>query len=343
MADVEARAVRGRYRKVEVRTWGDEKFRALSRIPPSGQGLWLFLITGPHTGPIPGLFRAGRAAMAEELEWDTEDFDKAFAEVFRQGMAKADFKARVVWVPKAIKHNKPESPNVVRGWASEFDLVPECSLKWEALSELRACIYGLGESFAKAFDETFGKASVKALPKAMPNQEQEQEQEQEQVTSSLRSDSSPAKPDDQIGETEPAKLELVNPPPADALPSKAERLAQVTADAIEAFNACPGLTKARGGNLPNVSPTVGKETRQGNVKRVIDTARAICREDFDSDRITPEFWTAYFAVAAKDDFYAGRKAGGPGHEKYIPDFELLTRPTTMLKLYDRAASEEAAA
>lgn len=26
-----------RYRKVEVRTWGDEKFRALSAIPPSGQ------------------------------------------------------------------------------------------------------------------------------------------------------------------------------------------------------------------------------------------------------------------------------------------------------------------
>lgn len=168
-----------RYRKVEVRTWGDEKFRSLSALPPCGQGLWLFLITGPHTGPIPGLFRAGRAAMAEELDWELEAFDKAFQEVFQQGMVKADFKARVMWVPNAIKHNRPESPNVVKSWAAEFDLIPECDLKREALEHLRASVYALGESFGRAFDETFGKASAKASPKAMPNQEQEQEQEQD--------------------------------------------------------------------------------------------------------------------------------------------------------------------
>lgn len=181
--------VSGRYRKVEVRTWGDEKFRALSSIPPCGQGLWLFLITGPHTGPIPGLFRAGRAAMAEELDWEIEAFDKAFQEVFQQGMVKADFKARVMWVPKAIKHNKPESPNVVRSWATEFDLIPECDLKREAFEALKASIHALGEPYAKAFDETFGKAYAKALPKTMPNQEQEQEQD----SPSLRSGESAAK------------------------------------------------------------------------------------------------------------------------------------------------------
>ncbi len=180
MAEADVRQAKGRYRKVEVRTWGDEKFRRLTPIPPCGQGLWLFLITGPHTGPIPGLFRAGRAAMAEELDWEVEDFDKAFGEAFREGMVKADFKARVVWVPKAINHNRPESPNVVLSWAAEFDLIPECALKWEALEVLRAFVYGLGEAFAKAFDRAFGKASPKALPKTMPNQEQEQEQEQEE-------------------------------------------------------------------------------------------------------------------------------------------------------------------
>lgn len=169
-----------RYRKVEVRTWGDEKFRALSPIPPCGQGLWLFLITGPHTCPIPGLFRAGRAAMAEELGWDVEAFDEAFREAFRQGMVKADFKARVVWVPKAINHNRPESPNVVTSWAAEFDLIPECDLKREAFDALKASIHALGEAFGKAFDKAFGKPSEKAMPKTMPNQDQEQEQEQEQ-------------------------------------------------------------------------------------------------------------------------------------------------------------------
>lgn len=172
-----------RYRKVEVRTWGDERFRALSPMPPSGQGLWLFLITGPHTGPIPGLFRAGQAAMAEELGWDLEAFREAFREVFREGMAKADFQARVMWVPKAIKHNPPASPNVVKSWAAEFDLIPECDLKREAFEGLKASIHALGEAFGKAFDESFVKPSAKPFgkpsPKPLGNQEQEQEQDWE--------------------------------------------------------------------------------------------------------------------------------------------------------------------
>lgn len=196
----------GRYRKVEVRTWGDEKFRNLSPIPPCGQGLWLFLITGPHTGPIPGLFRAGRAAMAEELDWDIEAFDKAFQEAFQQGMVKADFKARVMWVPNAIKHNRPESPNVVKSWAAEFDLIPECDLKREAYESLKASIHALGESFGKAFDESFGKPSAKPSQKAMPNQEQEQEQE---YPSSLRSEGEGA--------------DAPPPPHAPAKPSKPKR------------------------------------------------------------------------------------------------------------------------
>lgn len=184
--------VSGRYRKVEVRIWGDEKFRALSPLPPCGQGLFLFLITGPHTGPVPGLFRVGRAAMAEELGWELEDFDKAFQEASAQGLVVADFKARVMWVPNAIKHNKPESPNVVKSWAAEFDLIPECDLKRKAFQHLSASIHALGEAYGKAFDESFGKAFAKTLAKTMPNQEQEQEQEQD--SPSLRSGEDAGKP-----------------------------------------------------------------------------------------------------------------------------------------------------
>jgi hypothetical protein len=168
-----------RYRKIEVRMWGDEKFRTLSPLPPSGQSLWLFLLTGPHTGPIPGLFRVGRAALAEELGWPQEDFDKAFDEDFRLGMVKADWKARVVWIPNAIKCNPPQSPNVIISWASELHLVPECGLKAEAYRTIESTIYGLGDGFRNAFAKTIRKPSVKSLL----NQEQEQEQEQERKPS----------------------------------------------------------------------------------------------------------------------------------------------------------------
>lgn len=169
----------GRYRKVEVRMWGDEKFRSMSAIPSCGQGLWLYLLTGPHTGPIPGLFRAGRAGMAEELGWKLEAFDEAFAEVLAHGMAKADLKARVMWIPNAVRSNRPESPNVVRGWAAEFELIPECDLKREAHASLREALTYMGDSFVAAFDDAIRKPSPKPFAKpsvkAMANQEQEQE------------------------------------------------------------------------------------------------------------------------------------------------------------------------
>lgn len=188
-----------RYRKIEVRTWSDEKFRRLSGMHPSGQSLWFFLLTGPHTTAIPGLFRAGRAAMAEELAWEVEAFDKAFNEVFEQGMAKADFKAKLIWLPNAIKHNKPESPNVVRGWRVELDLLPECDLKHEAIAGIREALDAAGPAYIAAFEEVIGrsdpsskasaKASQKPSAKTMANQEQEQEQKKN--TSSARADMPP--------------------------------------------------------------------------------------------------------------------------------------------------------
>lgn len=109
-----------RYRKIETRTWADEKFMRLTPMQPSGQCLWFYLLTGPHTGPVPGLFRAGRAAMADDLDWPLEAFDAAFEELLREGMVRADFKAKLVWLPNAIKYNKPESPNVVKSWGRNW-------------------------------------------------------------------------------------------------------------------------------------------------------------------------------------------------------------------------------
>jgi hypothetical protein len=180
-----------RYRKVEVKTYSDEKFRRLSPIPPCGQGLWLYLITGPHTTSIPGLFRAGRAALAEELGWSQEAFAEAFAEVFREGMVKADWNNRVVWIPNAIRHNEPASPNVVRSWKAELDLIPECELKSEAIAGISGALTTMNPAFLEAFEalrdqgktscKPLRKPSAKASPKTMANQEQEQHQEQEET------------------------------------------------------------------------------------------------------------------------------------------------------------------
>lgn len=164
-----------RYRTIDVRLWGDEKFRALSPLQPSAQALFIYLLTNPNTTSIPGLYRAGAAALAEELAWPLEGFFKAFQEISSQGLVRADFDARVVYIPNAIRYNKPQSPNVVISWLNHWDEIPECDLRDAAYQEIKAFLEDMGEAFAEAFL----KPMRKPCRKAMPNQEQEQEHEQE--------------------------------------------------------------------------------------------------------------------------------------------------------------------
>lgn len=172
-----------RFRKVFVKMWGDSKFRSLSAPDANGQTLWFFLLTGPQTTRIPGLFSTGEAGFAEKIGWSLEGFRKAFSEIASKGMVKADWKAQLIWVPKAIHHNIPENPNVVKGWKDTWEEMPECDLKLKAYEEIEGFLKGLGETFLKAFQEScskplanpFGNPLPNPLGNRLPNQEQEQE------------------------------------------------------------------------------------------------------------------------------------------------------------------------
>nr|WP_182312126.1 hypothetical protein [Comamonas testosteroni] len=174
------------YRKVSTVTWSDRKVLNLTPLQPSGQALFLMLMVGPQTTNIPGVQPVGRMAFAEMLGWELDSFDQAFAEALREGLAKADWKARLIFVPKAIKHNLPQSPNVVKGWAKMWSRVPECDLKTEIWHTLKRELLSLGESFVAAFksacplsfsekqegtQEDAGKPSQKPSGKATGNQE----------------------------------------------------------------------------------------------------------------------------------------------------------------------------
>jgi hypothetical protein len=152
-----------RYRKIDLRIHADEKYRRLTPSPPCGQTLWWHLIAGRQTGIIPGIFSIGEASFAEQLGWPLKGFREAFAEAFGEGMVEADWRSLVVWVPNAIRYNRPESPNVVRSWRDAWDEIPECQLKNRCFFRLKKEMEGLGEGFAKAFREAFGEA----LPKDM--------------------------------------------------------------------------------------------------------------------------------------------------------------------------------
>ena len=175
-----------KYRKISPRIWNDAKVRELS---DRGKLAFLFLLTHPTTTPF-GAIRANAPGLAYELGWSTSAFKKALNELISSGMAVTDEAAHLIWFPNFLKHNKPESPNVVKSWAGAFEDLPECELRERIYKTLETLAKKMSEAFAKAFREAFDEALSEGLPEGLleglpegfrnpsPNKEQEQEQEQ---------------------------------------------------------------------------------------------------------------------------------------------------------------------
>ncbi len=310
-----------RYRKIDVRVWNDAKFRELS---DNAKLVFFLLLTHPNMTSM-GAMRGTLAGLAAEMGWDLKGFRNAFGEISKRGMAEHDERACLVALPNFVKYNMPESPNVIKAWVAAMDLLPECALKTQVILRGQEVVEGLSEPFRKAFREAFREA----FAKGMANQEQEQEPklEQEEQKDSLRSSSSAALTMDQLDVHSPGQ----NQPKPDAL----QRLAQVTDDATDAYNA---ICAKPYGLMPKAT-IAGRQVRQQHVKRVVDLARAICSEQNGSKRITPKFWADYFSALQADEFHSGRQGGGKGHDGWTPDFEYATQRKTMLRVYERAGDE----
>jgi hypothetical protein len=72
--------------------------------------------------------------MAEALEWPADSFLACFAELAREGLAEADWKARLIFLANGIRYNAPDNPNQVIGWARHWNALPDSPLKsviWE--------------------------------------------------------------------------------------------------------------------------------------------------------------------------------------------------------------------
>jgi hypothetical protein len=112
------------------------------------------------------------------------------------------------------------------------------------------------------------------------------------------------------------------------------RLAEVTEQAIEAFNAT--LSVKAGGLLSAV--TIPSDKRKAQVKRTLKLASQACERLYGSKTVTPEFWAQYFEEVKCDPFKSGVGPYGKGHENWRPDFEYLTRPDVVEAVIDDAMS-----
>lgn len=192
-------SAQSRYRRVSTRMWNDRRVRALGHPEPHPMYLFMYLLTNPATTGVPGLFRARDLSLAMELGWPIEGFRSAFASLEAQGMVQADWQAGLVWLPNAVKHEPPGSPNVVVSWGKLVrNDMPECGLLLRALVRIReqieslferpasflaafdkgipkAFLQGLAEGFPEALPEGFRKENPKPSRKAYPNQDQDQD------------------------------------------------------------------------------------------------------------------------------------------------------------------------
>lgn len=169
---------KGRYSHVTRRIWNSESFNALTHPAPCGGWLWFRILTGPELTNIPGLFQTRETGLAEALRWPLEGLREAFAEVVAEGMAEADWSTGLVWVPNAVHHHPPESPNTVKSWRDAWEELPTCQLKLKAFLALEAWCKAKGEPWAKAFEMACAKPTPKANGKTCPNQNQNQNQRQ---------------------------------------------------------------------------------------------------------------------------------------------------------------------
>lgn len=140
-----------RYRKISVQIWNDERVERLSDDAKLG---FVFVLTHPLMTGI-GAARLSVPGLSAERGWDAKKGAKAFGEAFREGLLEYDEKRCLLWAPNFLKHNKPESPNVVKSWQWIPVTLPDCPLKYKIFQSVKAFTEGLSEDFAKALPEVF--------------------------------------------------------------------------------------------------------------------------------------------------------------------------------------------
>lgn len=296
------------YGKVHCTFWSSP---TISKLSDDGRMLALYLLTCPHL-TIAGVFRLPDGYAAEDLGWSPERVSKGFEELFANGFANRCGTTKWVWISRHLEWNKPENPNQWKSAGKTVALIPDEVCWKREFMRLWATLTG-----AKHVEES-NPSETLSQPVAVT-----------------------------VAVTETAKASFVQssdvPPddPADeaTTPTSTRQhaeLAEATTAAIEAFNASR-LTKRNGGLLAAVSG-VGLEKRRAQIRRCLKVAKEIAELTMGRPVADAEFWTAYWQTVEDDPFHSGRQGGGAGHANWLPDFEFLTRPAVMQRLYDRVAA-----
>ena len=144
-----------RYRAIHCKIWNHRPF-----VDDDTMLVMFHLLTSPLTNRI-GMFNASIGMLSAEMEWDSTRYRVAF-ERLPKGFVYHDEKRRLFYLPGWISHNPPNNPNVLKGWANEYNEIPDCSMKAVWFQDIGRHVSGMADAFKKAFTKAFQK------PKSLP-------------------------------------------------------------------------------------------------------------------------------------------------------------------------------
>lgn len=116
------------YSITQRRIWNRPAFRNLS---VEAKLMHAAITTSPLQRSLPGVVKAGVAAIEEEHNIEAGVVRRGLDELVRAGLAKHDAEARVVWIVDAMKDDRPDNENVIKAWLRYAAELPEVALRDE--------------------------------------------------------------------------------------------------------------------------------------------------------------------------------------------------------------------
>ena len=139
-----------RYFRVSPKFWADSQ-----SWTEDARTVALYLLTCEHRN-TEGLFRLPEMYAIEDLGWEPERFRDAFGELITRGFVEHDPDAKVVFIVKAMKYQRPDNKNQALGAARRIAGLPRNRLESSFLAQLERLPEGVREAFTEGLPEGFG-------------------------------------------------------------------------------------------------------------------------------------------------------------------------------------------
>jgi uncharacterized phage protein (TIGR02220 family) len=143
------------YRKIETRIWADKRFLGW---PPQTKLVFMYLLTGRHSHLIPGVIVGYReevvAAMMRaniSIDGKCDGIDDGIGHAISEGVLMACGRAPIMYLRRALKYNKPTSPNQVKSWAAAYNDLPESPLKTKIYQDIVGILDDMSDGMRDAF------------------------------------------------------------------------------------------------------------------------------------------------------------------------------------------------